>query len=315
MKLVALTVVSIVILDVSYGLKCKEDSSCLTLDDMGRGWGGYFKNQANAPCLAGLFGGSNIYCFTSTGGSLKKCQCWDDNVQYDNKWCNPGLYGADNTMCIYEEGPVAACGDVKVLGVKDQAVKDAIVDKHNELRSKVANGQESQGVGGGQPKAANMRKLVWNDELADVAQRWVDQCTNGHDKNRRTETYSHVGQNWAWRGSWKLEDQAELATKMVGWWYDEVKDITQKAVNSFSSDNAITGSTGVIGHYTQVVWADSYEVGCGYMSSVKGSNTESVLVCNYGPGGNYLGSPVYEQGQPGSNCPSGTKKTSDGLCA
>ena len=42
--------------------------------------------------------------------------------QYDNKWCNPGLYGADNTMCIYEEGPVAACGDVKVLGVKDQVI-------------------------------------------------------------------------------------------------------------------------------------------------------------------------------------------------
>ena len=51
-------------------------------------------------------------------------------------------------------------------------MKDAIVDKHNELRSKVANGQETRGVGGGQPKAANMRKLVWNDELAEVAQRY-----------------------------------------------------------------------------------------------------------------------------------------------
>ena len=60
MKFVALTVVSIVIFDVSYGLKCKEDSSCLTEAAMGRGWGGYFKNQANAPCLAGLFGGSNV---------------------------------------------------------------------------------------------------------------------------------------------------------------------------------------------------------------------------------------------------------------
>ena len=38
-------------------------------------------------------------------------------------------------------------------------------------------------------------------------------------------------------------------------------------------------------------------------------------MCNYGPGGNWLGAPVYEQGEPGSNCPSGTQKTSDGLCA
>ena len=53
-----------------------------------------------------------------------------------------------------------------------QAVKDAIVAKHNELRAKVANGKEKRGVNGRQPKAANMRKLVWNDELAKVAQRY-----------------------------------------------------------------------------------------------------------------------------------------------
>ena len=52
-----------------------------------------------------------------------------------------------------------------------KAVKEAIVNKHNELRIKVANGQETEGVSGAQPPAANMRKLVWNDELAEVAQR------------------------------------------------------------------------------------------------------------------------------------------------
>ena len=40
-----------------------------------------------------------------------------------------------------------------------------------------------------------------------------------------------------------------------------------------------------------------------------------VLVCNYGPGGNWLGNAVYEQGEPGSNCPAGTSATSAGLCA
>jgi len=315
MKFALLVVFSLVIFDVSYSLKCKSDSACLTETDMGRGWGGYFKDQDNAPCLAGIVGGSDLWCFTSTGGSLKPCQCWDDTQTYDNKWCNPGLYGADNTMCIYEEGAVAGCGEVKISGVKDQAVKDAIVNKHNELRSKVAKGKEKNGVDGGQPKASNMRKLVWNDELAEVAQRWVDQCTNGHDKNRRTETYSHVGQNWAWRGSSNMEDQADLASKMVGWWYDEVKDMTQNARKSYSSNKAETGATGVIGHYTQVVWAESHEVGCGYMTSLKNGMFESVLVCNYGPGGNFLGQPVYQLGKPGSKCEDGTKKTSDGLCA
>ena len=46
------------------------------------------------------------------------------------------------------------------------------MSKHNELRSKVANGQEDRGVDGAQPKAANMVELVWSDELAEVAQRY-----------------------------------------------------------------------------------------------------------------------------------------------
>ena len=50
-------------------------------------------------------------------------------------------------------------------------MKDAIVKKHNDLRSDVANGKEKRGLNGGQPKAANMRQLVWNEELAKVAQR------------------------------------------------------------------------------------------------------------------------------------------------
>ena len=55
---------------------------------------------------------------------------------------------------------------------ESKELKDSIVSKHNELRAKVANGQETQGVDGAQPKAANMMELVWSDELAEVAQRY-----------------------------------------------------------------------------------------------------------------------------------------------
>lgn len=52
-----------------------------------------------------------------------------------------------------------------------QKEKKTIVAKHNELRSLVAKGLEDRGVGGkGQPSAANMKKLSWDDELSDVAQ-------------------------------------------------------------------------------------------------------------------------------------------------
>merc|ERR1712241_1096956 len=91
--------------------------------------------------------------------------------------------------------------------------------------------------------------------------------------------------------------------------------MTRKAAKSFSDNKAVTDATGEIGHYTQLVWADTHEVGCGFMTSVKSGNFENVLVCNYGPGGNFGGEPLYQQGRPGSRCPSGTSKTSDGLCA
>merc|ERR1712135_128354 len=192
------------------GLKCKDDSECLTLDDMGAGWGGFFNGAANAPCLTMSWskGADDLWCFNSKGGSLKPCTCWDDTLSFDNKWCNTGKYNEGHTMCKYEDSVQASCGSYTLTGIDSQAVKDAIVDKHNELRARVANGK-----------------------------------------------------------------------------------------------------TGVIGHYTQVVWAETTDVGCGYIASSKGS----YMACNYGPGGNVAGKRVYETGKPGSKCP--TKKTSQGLCA
>ena len=48
-----------------------------------------------------------------------------------------------------------------------------IVDAHNDLRRKVAKGQETQGANGSgpQPKAADMFQLSWDPVLAASAQR------------------------------------------------------------------------------------------------------------------------------------------------
>ena len=47
--------------------------------------------------------------------------------------------------------------------------RDEIVDWHNKLRGKIANGSEPA-WGLGRPRAANMNKLVWSEELARIAQ-------------------------------------------------------------------------------------------------------------------------------------------------
>ena len=103
------------------------------------------------------------------------------------------------------------------------AGKNLIVRTHNELRQKVASGQESNGA---QPGASNMRKLVWNDELAEVAQRLVDQCKFSHDKNRNMCDGTYVGQNvyisYSSRSSTEDQVMASVDNSVISW-YSEVE--------------------------------------------------------------------------------------------
>ena len=70
-----------------------------------------------------------------------------------------------------------------------------------------------------------MRKLVWNDELAEVAQRLVDQCKFTHDKNRNMCDGTYVGQNIYMSYAWKQSEDEVMATvdKAVTNWYSEVE--------------------------------------------------------------------------------------------
>merc|ERR1711892_622650 len=97
-------------------------------------------------------------------------------------------YPEGHTMIKYP-GPVAECGyDLTITGL-DQATKDELLKTHNEKRQKVASGSEA-----GQPGASNMRKFTWNDELAEIAQRWAGQRSFGHDETRNLCDGTLVGQ-------------------------------------------------------------------------------------------------------------------------
>ncbi|XP_062922544.1 peptidase inhibitor R3HDML-like isoform X2 [Mobula hypostoma] len=66
-----------------------------------------------------------------------------------------------------------------------------------------------------------------------------------------------------------------------------------------------------------VVWATSDKVGCAahLCDKLQGLNSEnlSILVCNYAPPGNYVGSKPYKKGAPCSACPP-EYKCIDKLC-
>jgi hypothetical protein len=59
----------------------------------------------------------------------------------------------------------ASCLAPTFTGVTSDADKQAILDAHNNLRRKIAKGQETRGNPGSQPTAANMKKIVSSSEL------------------------------------------------------------------------------------------------------------------------------------------------------
>jgi len=208
---------------------------------------------------------------------------------------------SQHTMCRFQ-GP--ACPLIfKGLSSQD---KEAVLNKHNELRRITAKGRTP-----GQPGASNMKKMVWNDELEIIAQRWAEQCNFGHDDVRGKLDKTQVGQNAYIGFSSQSSSRGDLVSSLTTAtqnWFDEVSDpgFHSSGIDNFRFDFGT-------GHYTQVVWADSEELGCGMVHFKDGRWFKTMVICNYAPAGNFQGNTVYEIGQACSGCPSGYM-CEDGLC-
>ena len=112
--------------------------------------------------------------------------------------------GDNNTICKFCGIDFEACFDTVFETQLNETHQNLIVDFHNKLRSKIANGEIN-----GQPKASNMKKLKWNEELAKVAQMWANQCPNDHDPNRKSPGFTHEpGQNIA--DTWTTDSQDKV---------------------------------------------------------------------------------------------------------
>jgi hypothetical protein len=97
----------------------------------------------------------------------------------------------------------------------------------------VATGRESRGSSGGQPSAANMREMVWDEELAVVAQRWADQCTFDHDQERSVVRF-RVGQNVYVSSRSRDRANKEDVIKGIMGWYDEVQDFSARGIDRYT---------------------------------------------------------------------------------
>ncbi|KAM3861053.1 cysteine-rich venom protein-like [Diretmus argenteus] len=151
-----------------------------------------------------------------------------------------------------------------------------IVDKHNTLRRDV------------QPTASNMLKMSWNSEAAANAQRWANTCSMNHSpaSSRKIST-SGCGENLYManaKNPWSNAVQA---------WYNEVKD-WRYGKGSFNG--------GEVGHFTQVVWYRSNQVGCA-VAYCPNAKYKYFYVCQYCPPGNYQYTHPYKSGPSCGDCP------------
>jgi pathogenesis-related protein 1 len=161
-------------------------------------------------------------------------------------------------VCLAAGGAaLAAEGDV------DSA---AILAAHNQWRAKTG-----------------VPDLVWSDKLAAAAQKWASHlagttCTHGHSGGEH-------GENLYWAspriGSDRRHSPQNVTPqKVVDAWGSEIKDY------DYSDNSCHT----ICGHYTQLVWRDTKEVGCAMAVC---PDKAQIWVCNYHPAGNMIGKKPY----------------------
>ncbi|XP_043512685.1 venom allergen 5-like [Frieseomelitta varia] len=91
----------------------------------------------------------------------------------DNPYCR---ICADHTMCRYpHDADGTRCVNLQHADLGEKDI-ETILHWHNIYRNTVANGHEERGNPGPQRPAKFMMELIWDDELAHIARRWVVQC-------------------------------------------------------------------------------------------------------------------------------------------
>ncbi|XP_058811260.1 scoloptoxin SSD558 [Topomyia yanbarensis] len=188
-------------------------------------------------------------------------------------------------FCSLFGNSVQSClnGGILLKSGLEPSDKYDILEEHNKLRQAVA-----QGLIPGQPGAENMLEMQWDDELAAKAQEWSEQCMFKHDPKKRLGRFT-MGQNLALiSSSGSLDDDRDSDfSGRIRRWFDEVKKYSFGARFSLAT-----------GHYMQLVWAETFLVGCGFSYYYSGNKYNKLYVCNYGPAGNVQGQQPYIIGHP-----------------
>jgi len=227
-------------------------------------------------------------------------------------YCQAGLC-TDNKVDIGcnasgDFGP--KCPSVHALVPMTDDLKAYTLQKHNQVRRDIANGNKYNGFA----TANRMIEMTWDDELAKLAEYLAKTCVWGHDQCRNTDAYRYAGQNLA-QATGPPTYFATINAVIDYLFIDWVNEYTSADMTYISSYH--NNPTTDIGHFTQIITAGANKVGCAmttYAANADNSVQNSFWVCNYSLT-NMLGQAVYTTGAPGSACTTGGSVTYPGLCS
>jgi len=132
----------------------------------------------------------------------------------------------------------------------------------------------------GERQRYGVQPLKWSSRLAAEAQQWASQIA-------RTEDYKHStkeGRRGAGENLWAGPRGKNSGTEMIDAFLDERRHFRAGTFPHVST----TGKWNDVGHFTQIIWPQTTEVGC----AVAPGQQWDYLVCRYWPAGNTIGQPV-----------------------
>ena len=145
-------------------------------------------------------------------------------------------------------------GEERTASVQSSLERDMLAG-HNSVRARVG-----------------VAPLTWSDRLARVAQEWASTLLARRQFAHRQN--STLGENL-----FEISGAAATPARVLDAWVGEGRNYNL----------ASNTCRGVCGHYTQIVWSGTREVGC---AVARGGRTE-VWVCEYDPPGNVVGTRPY----------------------
>ena len=127
--------------------------------------------------------------------------------------------------------------------------------------------------------------LKWSPALASTAQAWADHLKEANGC-KMEHSHSDLGENLHWASpKWsdgRVAEQVVTPSSVVDSWASERADYNPR------TNSCARGAK--CGHYTQMVWRNTTQVGCGKALC---KDFSQVWVCNYAPAGNYVGQKPY----------------------